>query len=80
MCNNLINYTKEIPKIIDYAKQNGCSNIMDLIWIAYYQRKLLNKIFDNYYKYNNIKSELNMIHKRHTHVLDIYSNHLIESN
>lgn len=80
MCNNLIDYTKEIPKIIDYAKQNGCSNIMDLIWIAYYQRKLLNKIFDNYYKYNNIKSELNMIHKRHTHVLDIYSNHLIESN
>jgi hypothetical protein len=76
-CNCLIDYIKEIPNIITYAKDNNCDLIINLIWFAYYQRKLLNKIFDNYYKMTKSCSELNQIHKRHSHILEIYSNNLI---
>lgn len=76
-CSSLIDYTKEIPKIIAYAKLKGYDFLLDMIWFAYYQRKLLNKVFDNYYKIINSQSKSNHIHKRHEHVLDIYTNNLI---
>ena len=50
---------------------------MNLIWLAYYQRKLLNSLFDNYYKLKNSNHKLNKIHKRHTHVLNIYATNLV---
>ncbi len=75
-CNSLIDYTKEIPKIITYATEKKYDSIINLIWFAYYQRKLLNKVFDNYYKLTNSCSNLNQIHKRHSHILDIYANSL----
>lgn len=79
-CGTLIDYIKEIPKIITYAKENSLTNLLDLIWNAYYQRKSLNKIFNEYYKVANYKSNLNMIHKRHSHVLEVYEKNLVVSN
>jgi len=78
-CGSLIDYTKEIPKIILYAKEKQCDFITNLLWFAYYQRKLLNKVFDNYYKLTNCHSDLNNIHKRHSHILEIYANNLTMS-
>ena len=46
----LIDYTKEIPKIVKYAKDNGYETILSSIWSAYYQRKLVNTIFTKYYE------------------------------
>ena len=76
-CNELIDYTKEISKIIIYAKNNHNDYIMNLIWLAFYQRKLLNTIFDKYYELVNSQHELNQIHKRHTHILNIYTMNLM---
>jgi hypothetical protein len=76
-CGALIDFTKELPKIISYAKNNENLLIKNLVQFAYYQRKLLNRVFDNYYKLKNSNSDLNKIHKRHTHVLDIYSENLV---
>jgi hypothetical protein len=75
-CDSLIDYTKEIPKIIKYAENNKCDFLLNSIWAAYYQRKLLNTVFDKYYDTINAQSNLNMIHKRHTHILELYSNNL----
>jgi hypothetical protein len=71
-CNILIDYTKEIPKIVKYAKENNCDTILTSIWSAYYQRKLVNTIFSKYYEKVNAQSNLNMIHKRHSYILNIY--------
>lgn len=79
-CNSLIDYTKDLPKIIEYAKINNIIYIIDLIRHAYCQRKLLNKIFNNYYDITNSHSKLNMIHKRHSYVLNIYTEILEPSN
>ena len=76
-CNCLIDYTREIPKIISYAKEKNNNILINLIWFAYYQRKLLNNVFDKYYKLINSQSNLNQIHKRHSHILEIYANNLI---
>lgn len=76
-CGTLIDYIKEIPKIITYAKENSLTFLLDLVWSAYYQRKLLNKIFDKYYQVTNRKANLNMIHKRHSYVLEVYANNLV---
>lgn len=75
-CEKIIDYTKEIPNIISYAKLNNCDMLLNSIWSAYYQRKLLNTIFDKYYNKINAKSNLNMIHKRHSHILEIYQKNL----
>lgn len=77
-CQSLINYTKDIHKIISYAKSDHNIKLFTLIWFAYNQRKLLNKIFDKYYKINNVDSYFNNIHRRHCHVLKVYANNLIE--
>ena len=77
-CEKLIDYTKEIPKIIEYAKNNKCEFLLNCIWSAYYQRKLLNTIFNKYYNKVNAKSNLNLIHKRHSHILELYKNSLID--
>ena len=79
-CEVLIDYTKEIPKIISYARTNNCDFLLNNIWSAYYQRKLVNTIFDKYYSKVNAQSNLNMIHQRHTHILDVYRKNLIESS
>lgn len=79
-CEILIDYTKEIPKIIAYAKENNCDFLLNNIWSAYYQRKLVNTVFDKYYNKVNAQSNLNMIHKRHSHILDVYRKNLIECN
>lgn len=71
-CSILIDYTKEIPKIVKYAKGNNCETILSSIWSAYYQRKLVNTIFTKYYEKVNAQSNLIMIHKRHSHILNIY--------
>jgi hypothetical protein len=75
-CGMLIDYTKDLPKIITFAKLNDIKKITNLIQYAFYLRKLLNKIFDNYYKMNGSNSDLNMIHRRHNHVLEIYTENL----
>ncbi len=72
-CNILIDYTREIPKIVSYAKKNNNQELLNMIYYAFYQRRLLNKVFDNYYSKNNIAASQNLIHKRHTHVIDIYT-------
>jgi hypothetical protein len=79
-CETLIDYTKEIPKIISYCKENKHDNILNYIWVAYYQRKLLNTVFNKYYNIVNAKSNLNMIHQRHYHILDIYTKNLYYTN
>ncbi len=76
-CGALIDYTKEISKIIQFAKKNNFDWLINLIHYAYYQRKLLNKIFDQVYNTKNTNSNLNMIHKRHEHILNIYSDALV---
>lgn len=76
-CGSLVDFIKEIPKIITYAKKNSLTYLLDLIQNAYCQRRLLNKIFNKYYKMTNYKAELNMIHKRHSHVLEVYANNLV---
>jgi len=48
-----------------------------MIWFAYYQRKLLNQLFDKYYQIVGSKSDLNKIHSRHSHILNIYTDNLI---
>jgi hypothetical protein len=73
ICNELIDYTLEIPKIINYAKNKNEKILLDLIEFAFRQRKSLNKIFNNYYETLNNNSDKNLIHKRHEHILDIYS-------
>jgi hypothetical protein len=78
-CCVLIDYTKEIPKIVKYAKENNCDTILTSMWSAYYQRKLVNTIFSKYYEKVNAQSNLNMIHKRHSHILNIYKE-CLESN
>ena len=75
-CGVLIDYTKEISKIIQFAKKYNHDWLINLIHYAYYQRKLLNKIFSQLYTQNHTDCTLNMIHKRHEHVLDIYSSAL----
>lgn len=70
-CYVLLDYTKEISKIIEYIKIKNNNKLLHLIWSAYYQRKLLNTIFNKYYERINITA-LNIIHKRHTHILDMY--------
>ena len=75
-CGVLIDYTKEISKIIQFAKKYNHDWLINLIYYAYYQRKLLNKIFAQVYTHNHTDCTLNMIHKRHEHVLNIYSNAL----
>jgi hypothetical protein len=78
-CNVLLDYTKEISKIMEYINKKNDNKLLHLLWSAYYQRKLLNTIFNKYYeKINNYISatSLNIIHKRHTHILDMYEESL----
>jgi hypothetical protein len=75
-CNEIINFIKEIPLIIEYAKKNNHIFLLKIIWFAYFQRKLLNKLFDKYYQMTNNNHDLNKIHNRHSHILDIYTNNL----
>lgn len=70
-CNILLDYTKEISKIMKYINKTNDNKLLHLIWSAYYQRKLLNTLFNKYYERINTTA-LNIIHKRHTHILDIY--------
>ena len=80
-CKSLIDFTKDIPNIFEYAKTKTHDYLINAIWKAYHQRKLLNTIFDKYYKSLNTPSELNMIHRRHCHILDIYKSVLqVENN
>jgi hypothetical protein len=70
-CDVLLDYTKEISKIMKYINKTNNNKLLHLVWSAYYQRKLLNTIFNKYYERCNITT-LNIIHKRHTHILDMY--------
>jgi len=77
ICKEIISYLDEIPTIIKYAKENNNKIIIDMIWEAYSQRKLINKIFDKYYQILNSKMDLNKIHNRHLHIIKLYESNLV---
>lgn len=76
-CCEIISFVKEIPKIIIFAKTNNHYILLNMIWFAYYQRKLVNKLFDKYYQIVDSKKDLNKIHNRHNHILEVYKENLI---
>jgi len=84
-CGSVIDFTKDIPKIIDFIVKLHdekkltmiVSTLQSLIINAYYARKVLNSEFNSYYKlkkqnHPDLNIDLNMIHKRHSHVINIY--------
>jgi len=76
-CNQLVNFINEIPKIINFAKSNNYILLLNMIWLAYYQRKLLNMLFNRYYESVDSRTDLNKIHSRHLHILKVYTSNLM---
>jgi hypothetical protein len=76
ICGKSIDYIKKLPKIITYAKKNNINSLLDLIWFAYYQRKLSNTLYNKYYLINNYNPDLITVHQRHKHILNLYSKYI----
>jgi len=77
-CGNIIDYIQEIPKIIDFVIKNNNKILFTKILAAYYNRCLLHKIFEGYYKTfpDYSKEDVNNIHKRHLYVINMYNTSL----